>query len=64
MDRGGSGRLPTAVIRGFFGGGVTSYVLLTVDRVPVNDDRTGLVEWEQTPLSEGSESRSLGDRLG
>jgi len=52
VDRDGSGRLPMAVVRGFFGGGETSYVLLTVDGVPVNDDRTGLVEWTQIPLSE------------
>jgi outer membrane cobalamin receptor len=52
VERDGSGRLPMAVVRGFFGGGETSYVLLTVDGVPVNDERTGLVEWTQIPLSE------------
>lgn len=69
VERDGSGKLPMAVARGFFGGGETSYVLLTIDGVPVNDDRTGLVEWTQIPLSEiqrievlrGSASVAYGD---
>lgn len=69
VERDGGGRLPMAVARGFFGGGETSYVLLTVDGVPVNDGRTGLVEWTQIPLSEiervevlrGSASEAYGD---
>lgn len=69
VDRDGAGQLPMAVARGFFGGGETSYVLLTVDGVPVNDGRTGLVEWTQVPLSEierievlrGSASEAYGD---
>ncbi len=69
VESDGSGRLPMAIARGFFGGGETSYVLLTVDGIPVNDDRTGLVEWTQIPLSEiervevlrGSASVAYGD---
>jgi outer membrane cobalamin receptor len=69
VERDGGGRLPMAVARGFFGGGETSYVLLTVDGVPVNDGRTGVVEWTQIPLSEiervevlrGSASEAYGD---
>jgi outer membrane cobalamin receptor len=69
VERDGEGRLPIAVARGFFGGGETSYVLLTVDGVPINDGRTGVVEWTQIPLSEierveilrGSASEAYGD---
>jgi outer membrane receptor protein involved in Fe transport len=69
VDRDGSGRLPMAIARGFFGGGEASYVLLTVDGVPLNDGRTGLVEWTQMPLSDiervevlrGSASEAYGD---
>ncbi|MCG6955128.1 MAG: TonB-dependent receptor [Gemmatimonadetes bacterium] len=69
VERDGSGRLPMAVVRGFFGGGETSYVLLTIDGVPANDDRTGLVEWTEIPLSDverievlrGSASVAYGD---
>jgi vitamin B12 transporter len=49
--RDGTGQLPMAVARGFFGGGETDYVLLTVDGIPVNDLRTGLAEWTQIPLA-------------
>jgi len=34
VDKDGSGHLPMAVVRGFFGGGETEYILLTVDGVP------------------------------
>ena len=69
VDRDGSGQLPMAIARGFFGGGETSYVLLTVDGVPINDVRTGLAEWTQIPVSEidrievlrGSASTVYGD---
>jgi outer membrane cobalamin receptor len=69
VEQDGSGRLPIAIARGFFGGGETSYVLLTVDGVPVNDGRTGLVEWSRVPLEDverievlrGSASASYGD---
>ena len=49
--RDGTGQLPMAVARGFFGGGETDYVLLTVDGIPANDLRTGLAEWTQIPLA-------------
>ena len=69
VERDGSGRLPMAIARGFFGGGETSYVLLTVDGVPVNEGRTGLAEWTQIPLTDiervevlrGSASEAYGD---
>ncbi len=47
-----SGHLPMAVVRGFFGGGEAEYLLLQVDGVPVNDLRTGLINWNQIPYSE------------
>jgi len=69
VEQDGSGRLPIAIARGFFGGGETSYVLLTIDGIPANDGRTGLVEWSRIPLAEverievlrGSASVSYGD---
>jgi iron complex outermembrane receptor protein len=69
VEQDGSGRLPIAIARGFFGGGETSYVLLTIDGVPANDGRTGLVEWSRIPLEDierievlrGSASVSYGD---
>ncbi|MFQ5530421.1 MAG: TonB-dependent receptor [Gemmatimonadota bacterium] len=51
LERDGSGQLPMAVARGFFGGGETSYVRLSIDGVPVNDMRTGTAEWPQVPLA-------------
>ncbi len=51
VERDGAGQLPMAVARGFFGGGETSYVLLTIDGTPANDTRTGLAEWSQIPVS-------------
>lgn len=51
VARDGAGELPMAIARGFFGGGETDYVLLTVDGTPVNDLRTGSVEWTQIPLA-------------
>jgi len=69
LERDGSGQLPMAVARGFFGGGETAYVRLNIDGVPVNDMRTGVVEWPQIPLSSverievmrGSASTMYGD---
>ncbi|MDP2481360.1 MAG: TonB-dependent receptor [Candidatus Palauibacterales bacterium] len=69
VEQDGSGRQPIAIARGFFGGGETSYVLLTIDGVPANDGRTGLVEWSRIPLEDvqrievlrGSASVSYGD---
>ena len=51
LERDGAGQLPMAVARGFFGGGETEYVQLIVDGVPVNDLRTGTVQWSQVPLA-------------
>ena len=51
VDKDGSGHLPMAVVRGFFGGGETEYILLTVDGVPPNDVRTGLADWSRIPLA-------------
>jgi outer membrane cobalamin receptor len=51
VDRHGSGELSTAIARGFFGGGETEYVLVTVDGVPINDLRTGGVDWTQIPVA-------------
>jgi len=51
LERDGSGQLPMAVARGFFGGGETEYVLLAIDGVPVNDLRTGTAEWTRIPLA-------------
>jgi outer membrane cobalamin receptor len=51
VARDGSGELPMAIARGFFGGGETDYVLLTVDGTPVNDVRTGMAEWTQLPVA-------------
>ena len=51
VARDGAGELPMAIARGFFGGGETDYVLLTVDGTPVNDLRTGTAEWTQIPVA-------------
>jgi outer membrane receptor protein involved in Fe transport len=51
LERDGSGQLPMAVARGFFGGGETDYVHLIIDGVPANDVRTGTVQWTQVPLA-------------
>jgi outer membrane receptor protein involved in Fe transport len=42
----GSGSPPIVIARGFQGGGETDYVLMTVDGLPVNDPRTGAVQWQ------------------
>lgn len=51
VEKDGSGHIPMAIVRGFFGGGETEYILLLVDGIPINDLRTGLAEWSQIPLS-------------
>ncbi|MEN8374752.1 MAG: TonB-dependent receptor [Gemmatimonadota bacterium] len=51
VDRDGAGELSMAIARGFFGGGETEYVIVTVDDVPINDLRTGAVEWTQIPVA-------------
>ena len=47
----GSGALPVASARGFFGGGENEYVLLLIDGIPVNTTRTTLVEWLTIPVA-------------
>ncbi len=39
------------IIRGFYGGGEAEYVLLMVDGQPVNALETGLINWDQIPLT-------------
>jgi iron complex outermembrane receptor protein len=52
LERDGTGRTPMAISRGFYGGGETEYALLSVDGMPLNDVRTGLIEWSELPLQE------------
>ncbi len=52
VDRDGAGELPMAIVRGFFGGGEAEYIYVTIDDIPVNDLRTGLVDWTQVRASE------------
>ena len=47
----GSGSLPVASARGFFGGGENEYVLLLIDGIPVNTTRTTLAEWLSIPVA-------------
>ncbi len=47
----GSGSLPVASVRGFFGGGENEYVLLLIDGIPVNTARTTLAEWTSIPVA-------------
>ncbi len=47
----GSGSLPVASARGFFGGGENEYVLLLIDGIPVNTPRTTLAEWTSIPVA-------------
>src|SRR5687767_3712468 len=47
----GSGALPVASARGFFGGGENEYVLLLIDGIPVNTPRTTLAEWMSIPVA-------------
>ena len=51
VDRDGSGSDPMAVVRGFYGGGETEYVLLLIDGTPANNVRTGLAEWGEIPIA-------------
>jgi len=39
------------IIRGFYGGGEAEYVLLMIDGQPVNALETGLINWDQIPLT-------------
>src|SRR5688572_33174823 len=47
----GSGALPVASARGFFGGGENEYVLLLIDGIPVNTTRTTLAAWMSIPVA-------------
>ncbi len=51
VDQDGSGERSMAIARGFFGGGETEYVLVSVDGIPINDLRSGGVDWTQIPVS-------------
>ena len=60
---------PAAVVRGFYGGGETAYVLLLIDGIPVNDPRSGTVDWgaispasiERIEILRGAGSAVYGD---
>ena len=47
----GLGFEPQAMVRGFYGGGETEYVVVLVDGRPLNNLESGLVNWNQIPLS-------------
>ena len=47
----GQGFDPQAVVRGFYGGGETEYVLVLLDGRPMNNMEMGLINWSQIPLS-------------
>ncbi len=47
----GQGLDPQAVVRGFYGGGETEYVLVLLDGRPINNMEMGLVNWSQIPLA-------------
>lgn len=50
-DPSGAGTEPVVDLRGFYSAGETSYVLLRVDGVPVNDLETDAVDWNLVDLS-------------
>ncbi|MEL6823036.1 MAG: TonB-dependent receptor plug domain-containing protein, partial [Calditrichota bacterium] len=70
VDQDGDGLLPMPVVRGFFGGGESEYVLLIVDGVAQNDLRSGLVNWnavavediQRIEVSRGGGSAIYGDQ--
>ena len=47
----GSDQRPVPVVRGFYGGGESDYLLLAIDGVPAQDLRTGLADWAEIPAS-------------
>lgn len=69
VEQDASGHLPMAVVRGFFGGGEAEYILMLVDGIPVNDLRSGLINWNLVPyhdierieISRGGGSAVYGD---
>ncbi len=51
FNRDGSGNDPIATVRGFYGGGEVSYLLVLVDGQPRNNVETGLVNWNALSLA-------------
>ncbi len=47
----GLGFDPQATVRGFYGGGEAEYVVVLLNGRPINNMETGLVNWNQIPLS-------------
>ena len=47
----GLGYAPQPMVRGFYGGGETDYVLLLLDGRPLNTLETGTLNWNLVPLS-------------
>jgi len=47
----GLGYAPQPIVRGFYGGGETDYVLLLLDGRPLNTLETGSLNWNLIPLS-------------
>lgn len=50
FNRDGLGNDPIATVRGFYGGGEVSYLLVLVDGKPQNNVETGLVNWNALPM--------------
>ena len=48
----GMGLNPQVSLRGFYGGGEAEYLTVLIDGIPVNDLETGLVSWNQIPISQ------------
>ena len=44
-----SGLAPSAIARGFFGGGEAEYVKVLLDGVPLGDAESGVVDWRRVP---------------
>lgn len=51
LDFHGTGDDPQPVIRGFYGGGETEYLLLLLDGVPVTRLHDGRINWDLIPLA-------------
>jgi len=49
VDFDGLGQDPQMMVRGFYGGGETDYVLVMLDGRPLNDLQTGLMSWDLLP---------------
>ena len=69
VDFDGSGLDPQMMVRGFYGGGETEYVVVLLDGRPLNDVQSGVMAWELVPPVEieaievvrGSSSALYGD---